>query len=381
MTARADRGLLAELDGHQVLAGRANRRGLTLLTRERRAWPRRPGREREPGDGRPGSRLVAAGGILLFLLGGGLLTVSYAAQYRYVLDQRHQVAASLIEAAALDVGLVIFSLLALGLARAGLPAKVERALIIVCALGSAVMNYAAADVTSPRSVLAFCMPPVFLAVVVDRVAATTRRHVLGMREGRSPWTVLGTVVLYGLRFVLAAPSTCAGLRRAILAATPLPASAQPEHNKPGRGKAGRERRQPPPARGDTKTARFLRLVATGTASCPLYRWIRSPRSPRRSRRRQRYIPRPRARRCSRLSAPPCPPQRVTREDLPALVRRAAGFLACAGVRPVGVSARAACAAVPGHDDAAEAAAAAAPGPWFRDIAGTMAAVGTVRLVP
>ena len=46
--------------------------------------------------------------------------VSYAAQYRYVLDQRHQHIASVIEAGALDVGLIIFSLLALGLARAGL---------------------------------------------------------------------------------------------------------------------------------------------------------------------------------------------------------------------------------------------------------------------
>ena len=82
------------------------------------------------------------------------------------------------------------------------------------------------------------MPPVFLAVVVDRVVATTRRHVLGMREGRSPWSVastaaarvsraLGVVTLYGLRFVLAAPSTCTGVRRAVLAATPLPAAAAP----------------------------------------------------------------------------------------------------------------------------------------------------------
>jgi hypothetical protein len=226
MTTAADHGLLAELDGHDVMAGRANRNGLTLLTRKRRSRPQWPRRRREPGERRPGSRLIASGGVLLFLLGAGLLAVSYAAQYRYVLDQRHQVAASLIEAGALDVGLVIFSLLALGLARAGLPAKVERVLIVACAAGSALMNYAAADIASPRSVLAFCMPPVFLAVVVDRVAATTRRHVLGMRDGRSPWAAFGIVVLYLLRFVLAAPSTCSGLRRAILAATPLPPGAQ-----------------------------------------------------------------------------------------------------------------------------------------------------------
>jgi len=267
MTTSADHGLLAELDGHDVMAGRANRNGLTLLTRKRRSWPQWPRREREPGERRPGSRLIASGGVLLFLLGAGLLAVSYAAQYRYVLDQRHQVAASLIEAGALDVGLVIFSLLALGLARAGLPAKVERVLIIACAAGSALMNYAAADITSPRSVLAFCMPPVFLAVVVDRVAATTRRHVLGMRDGRSPWAAFGIVVLYLLRFVMAAPSTCSGLRRAILAATPLPPAAQAALPAASQGTAAdadllatpRRSPRPPGPRGTSKKAVLLSL--------------------------------------------------------------------------------------------------------------------------
>jgi hypothetical protein len=267
-----------EFTGRDIIAGHANAGGVTLLTTPHR-WQWRLHRERR--EVRPGARLIGTGGILLFLLGSGLLAVSYAAQYRYVLDERHQSVAALIEAGALDVGLVIFSLLALGLARAGLPAKVERALIVGCAAGSALMNYAAADVTSPRSVLAYCMPPVFLAFVVDRVVRTIQRHVLGMRDGRSPWAVLGIVALYALRFMLAAPSTCAGLRRAILAATPLPASAQPGREKPGQRTRAqirhaaadfetrpeaqiRTRRadlNPDRAHGDTKTARFLRLVA------------------------------------------------------------------------------------------------------------------------
>ena len=174
------------------------------------------GREKRPGAG-----MITAAAVLLFVLGLGLLAVSFAAQYRYVMAQRHQGAASLIEAAALDVGMVIFSLLALGLARAGLAAKAERGLIVACAAGSAVMNYAAADVTSARSVLAFGMPPVFLAVVADRVVVTVRRHVLGMREGRSPWAAAGRVMLYGLRFALAPWPTAAGVRRMVLEAAPL----------------------------------------------------------------------------------------------------------------------------------------------------------------
>jgi len=262
MTAQTADG---SVHGQDLLAGHANSRGMTLITKPRLSWPRlfasrRPARD--PQHGRPGARLVGTAAVLLFVLGAGLLSVSYAAQYRYVLEQRHQGVASLIEAGALDVGLIIFSLLALGLARAGLAAKTERVLVVLCAAGSALMNYAAADITSPRSVLAFCMPPVFLAVVADRVAATMRRHVLGMGDGRSPWAVLGTAVLYGLRLFLAFPSTCGGLRRWILAATPLPAaggaSAPPAMTRPP---CPAITRRPRNAMTATKTGQLLALVA------------------------------------------------------------------------------------------------------------------------
>jgi len=180
--------------------------------------------ENTPGH-RPGSRLIAVATGLLALLGVALLIVSITAQYRYVLAERHQSVASGLEAGALDIGMMIFSLLALGLARAGQSARVERGLVIACAAGSALMNVAAANAGSPRSVLAWVAPPVFLAVVVDRVVVVVRRHVLGVREGRSPWANGSRVALYALRLVLAAPSTLSGGRRAVLAATPLPAAA------------------------------------------------------------------------------------------------------------------------------------------------------------
>ncbi len=280
MTTSTDRDVFAAVNGHDIRAGHANSRGLTLITQPRHFWPHLFG-DRPARPARPGSRLIASGGVLLFLLGTGLLAVSFAAQYQYVLHERHQHIASLIEAGALDVGLIIFSLLALGLARAGLSAKIERAAVIGCAFGSAIMNYAAADVTSPRSVLAYCMPPVFLAFVVDRVVRTIQRHVLGMSEGRSPWSVLavaatrglrvlGLSALYGLRFLVAAPSTCSGVRRAILAAAPLPAAAEvtaletsPEsaaEASPVRQPRERGREAQQAGRGDTKTARFLAAV-------------------------------------------------------------------------------------------------------------------------
>src|SRR6266702_3374125 len=176
----------------------------------------------------PGSALVSAATILLGLLAAGLFVVSLAAQYRYVFDVKHQSVPSAIEAVGLDAGMTIFSLLALGLAMAGQSARIERALIVVCAVASAGQNYAAAVVTSPRSVAAYLAPSLFLALVVDRVVAVVRRHVLGDAE-RSVWATagrgaarLGLPLLYLLRFVLAPPSTAKGVRRLVLDAAPVP---------------------------------------------------------------------------------------------------------------------------------------------------------------
>jgi Protein of unknown function (DUF2637) len=206
---------------------------------------------------RPGSVLVAVATGLLFLLGAGLFAVSLDAQYRYVFHAKHQSAASWVEALALDVGMAIFSLLALGLARAGQPARAERALITACAAASGVMNFAAANDASPKSVLAFVMPPVFLAVVADRVVSVVRRHVLGEHE-RSPWLAAAPLALYAMRLMLAPPSTALGLRRWLLLKTPLPPAGQPAGPAPQRAISGR--RGPGGPRAESKTARFLALV-------------------------------------------------------------------------------------------------------------------------
>jgi Protein of unknown function (DUF2637) len=207
----------------------------------------------------PGSVLVAVATGLLFALAAGLFAVSLDAQYRYVFHAKHQSAASWVEALALDVGMAIFSLLALGLARAGKPARAERALITVCAAASGVMNFAAANDASPKSALAYVMPPVFLAVVADRVVSVVRRHVLGEHE-RSPWSAAAPVVLYLLRLVLAPLSTSAGLRRWLLLKTPLPAARTSAAAPAPQPKAITSRRGPAGPRDGSKTARFLALV-------------------------------------------------------------------------------------------------------------------------
>jgi hypothetical protein len=185
----------------------------------------------------PGSVLIACAAWLLALVGAGALYVSFSAQRQYVFFARHQDVASIIEALLLDVLLIVFTLLALGLSRAGKSSRTERALILACAIASAYMNVSDADTASPRSVVAYAVAPVALAVVVDRVVAVIRRHVLGVDEA-SAWTTLGSavvttarlsalVLLYSLRFALAPAPTAKGLRRWVLVATPLPEAERP----------------------------------------------------------------------------------------------------------------------------------------------------------
>ena len=162
--------------------------------------------------------------------------VSFRAQFTFMYAVKHQDAPALIEALIADVAMVVCSLLALGMACAGQPAKVARLLVVVFAGLSAGMNYLAADVSSVRSVAVYVMPPVVFAVCTDQTVAVIRRHGLGIAED-SAWTVLGRLVLavvrlagiillYSLRFILAPAETAKGLRRVVLNAVPLAEAGQ-----------------------------------------------------------------------------------------------------------------------------------------------------------
>jgi hypothetical protein len=62
--------------------------------------------------------LIAVAAGLLALTGGGALFVSFTARYAYILTVRRQDAASVIEALLLDLLMIVFTPLALGLSRA-----------------------------------------------------------------------------------------------------------------------------------------------------------------------------------------------------------------------------------------------------------------------
>ena len=217
-------------------------------------------------DRAPGAALISWAAWLLALIGAGALYVSFTAQERYVFAARHQDAASIVEALLLDLLMIVFTLLALGLSRAGKSSRTERALILASAAASAYMNVSAADTASPRSVVAYAVAPVALAVVVDRVVAVIRRHVQADEE-TSAWTALAAafasagrlavvIVLYSLRFVLAPPSTARGLRRQVLIMTPLPAAEIPPPAVLQIEPPADEIEEPPELEGASKRARL-----------------------------------------------------------------------------------------------------------------------------
>jgi hypothetical protein len=174
-----------------------------------------------------GSGLLTVASCLLLLLAAAQGYVSFRAQYVFVDHAKHAHLPSLMEALGLDTGAVIFALLALSLARRGGRADVERALNVICALGSMTMNLLAANLTSPRSVTVWVLPSTLYALASDRLIAVVRRWVLSSdpridrSQDRSAWHTAGGLALWILRLILDLPGTTTGFRRWVLAAAPV----------------------------------------------------------------------------------------------------------------------------------------------------------------
>lgn len=176
-----------------------------------------------------GQLLIATVCLLLVGLAVAMGVTSFHAQFSYIFATKRQWAPALLEALGLDAGAVIFALLGVALARMGRRAAVERVLVLVCALGSCGMNVLNANLGSPRSVAVYAMPPVLFALTSDRLIAVVRRAALGgaadEETQHSAWYLVGRSLLYGIRFAVDRRGTAAGVRQAILEATPLPHAA------------------------------------------------------------------------------------------------------------------------------------------------------------
>jgi hypothetical protein len=218
----------------------------------------------------------AAGGLCV--LAAAAAAVSFTAQYRMAESARHLAAIAALEAAIPDAAALVFACLGIALAVHGRRALRARALNLA-SVGTSVFMNAIAAAPGWRNLAIWAMPPIAYALASDTLIGVVRtRHqhlaAAGPGDAATPLAILGGLILWLLRLVLAPKSTLAGFRAWVLVQCPVapgrraarpaapPAPLQPDH---GGGTVPRKA---------TKTARFLSLATERhgpLASIPLDR--------------------------------------------------------------------------------------------------------------
>ena len=194
--------------------------------------------------------------IGLGVLAGAAAAVSFAAQFVLVYATKGIPWVAAVEAAIPDAGAVVFACLGIALALKGKRALRARGGNLACIGLSLVMNLLAAR-AGWRGIAIWIMPSAVYAFASDTLISVIRAYELARLgkadSGRTMLWISGQAALYLLRFILAARSTCRGLRHQVLIMTPVPdpeaAAISPAPDVP-------ELTGPPPS----KTARFLGLV-------------------------------------------------------------------------------------------------------------------------
>ena len=214
-------------------------------------------------------RNAAAG---LCVLAAAAAAVSFTAQYRMAETARRLPVVAALEAAIPDAAALVFACLGIALALHGRRALRARALNLASVAASVFMNVIAAA-PGWRNLAIWAMPPVAYALASDTLITVvrTRHQQLAAAEAATPLAILGGLVLWLLRLVLAPASTLAGFRAWVLEQCPVApgrrAAPPPTAARPGQGGGTVPRKA-------TKTARFLSLVTERhgpLASIPLDR--------------------------------------------------------------------------------------------------------------
>ena len=231
--------------------------------------------------------------LALGLLAAAAAAVSFAAQYQMIFAAKNIQWAAALEAGIPDAAALVFASLGIALALHGKRAIRARVLNVGAVATSIAMNLLAAA-PGWRDLAIWVMPPVAYALASDTAIGVIRAHAIARQRELSevlaedestPLAILAGVALWTLRLVLAPPSTLSGFRRWVVESCPvapgrraLPAAdvtALPAAPAPGSAvipsPEPQEPRRPDPygpawpdnqrqRRGESKTARFLRLV-------------------------------------------------------------------------------------------------------------------------
>src|SRR5271166_6269021 len=221
-------------------------------------------------------RNAAAG---LCVLAAAAAAVSFTAQYRMVDATRHLAVIAALEAAIPDAAALVFACLGVALALHGRRAIRARTLNLAAVTASVFMNIIAAG-PGWRNLAIWAMPPIAYALASDTLIGVVRGWALARHQhlgvalagdAATPLSVLGGLILWLLRLIMAPASTLAGFRAWVLEECPVaPGRHAPRPAPATRAHPGRGRRTDPGKA--TKTARFLDLVTERNgplASIPL----------------------------------------------------------------------------------------------------------------
>jgi hypothetical protein len=208
--------------------------------------------------------------------------VSFTAQYRLVFAAKGIPSIAGIEAGIPDVAALIFASLGIALALHGRRAIRARVLNVGAVATSITMNVLAAG-HGWRDLAVWAMPPIAYALASDTAIGVVRAWAIARQKAlnealaddeTTPLAIVGGFLLWVLRLALAPHSTLAGFRRWVLEECPVApgrraqaealaarqdVTALPASSAVRAISAPRQARSAP--RGDTKTSRFLALVA------------------------------------------------------------------------------------------------------------------------
>jgi hypothetical protein len=175
------------------------------------------------------ARWLTASMLALAVLAAAAAVVSFSAQYRMVFAAKNIVAVAALEAAIPDVAALIFATLGIAIALHGRRAVRARVLNVAAIGTSVAMNVLAAR-HGWRDLAIWAMPPVAYALASDTaigvVRAWTRARQNPLNEAltddeATPLALLGGLLLWLLRLVLAPASTLAGFRAWVIDECPI----------------------------------------------------------------------------------------------------------------------------------------------------------------
>jgi hypothetical protein len=220
----------------------------------------------KPQKDRAGTWLKAAG-VSLAGLAAAAATVSYFAQFTVIQHVKHDKIVSFVQAGIPDIGALVFACLGIALALHGKRAIRARFCNVGCVGLSIAMN-ALAAVMGWRPMFVWVMAPVLYAVASDTLIGVLRAYYIARQKAlhqtlssddSTPLQVIGAVLLWILRLMMAPRDTLKGFRAWVLS-TPTSPKPRPVVVRPTKAIPPRAPKVTGPREG-SKTQRMVRAAA------------------------------------------------------------------------------------------------------------------------